>query len=383
MQMENYRKQYLIGFILTVLILAGTSLAWINEPARMETAAEELNNESILRGRALYVDNCTSCHGTRGEGGVGSVLNSKTLLETATDEVLFATITAGRPGTTMPAWGQQHGGPLTNEDIADMVNFIRAWEPNAPVVEIAGFEPSASRGATLFANTCFICHGEDGSGTEIAPAINDRARLSSLDNDWYRATIINGRPAKGMPTWGTVLAPNQIEDLLALIDAWRVGEDVAPEASVADLLDSALFTLSQADAEDALFYLDRAMPLAFGPIGEQLEDVVALIESDQLNEALTQLNDLRTDWPIGDPVPGADLYADLCASCHGGEGQGGVGLRLNPNEYVQTSTNAELLLMLQQGREGTAMRGFSELVSERQIADIMAFLREWQPNSSE
>ena len=49
--------------------------------------------------------------------------------------------------------------------------------------------------------------------------------VDQFDDAWYRATIANGRPAKGMPTWGTVLSPEQIGDLVALIAAWRDGLD--------------------------------------------------------------------------------------------------------------------------------------------------------------
>jgi hypothetical protein len=34
------------------------------------------------------------------------------------------TINTGVPGTAMPAWGQANGGPLTEEEINDIVSFI-------------------------------------------------------------------------------------------------------------------------------------------------------------------------------------------------------------------------------------------------------------------
>lgn len=383
MEHERYDRHVLIGLALTFITLSGLALAWTGEAARMEAATAEHQKKSVQRGRRFYVDNCTSCHGTRGEGIVGKVLNSKKLLETATDEVLFATIRAGRPGTTMPAWGQVNGGPLTDEGIHDVVAFLRAWEPTAPLVETDVFEPDAARGAALFASSCFICHGEEGGGTGLAPAINDPERLARLDNEWYRQTIANGRPAKGMPTWGTVLSPHQIDDILALIDAWRGGERPVPETTVAELLDSALFTLSQGDTEDALFYLERARPIAFGPALESFDPVVSLIRSDELNLALTTLGELRDLWPLGDAEAGAKIYSDACRGCHGAEGQGGVGRRLQPNELVRTSTNAELLNFLLTGRPGTAMRSFAGRLNEHQLADAIAHLRTWQDNPAD
>lgn len=378
MRTENYQRYVGVGLLLTLVIIAELTVAWVREPGRMAGAAEALNQVSIRRGRQLYLENCTACHGTRGEGIAGPALNNKKLLAKASDEVLFAIIRAGRPGTTMPAWGQDNGGPLTDEDIRQVVAFIRAWEPTAPEIVADAFEPSPARGAAIFASTCFTCHGEEGRGG-LAPALNDAQRLQSLDDDWYRQTIANGRPARGMPTWGTVLSPSQIEDLVALIGAWREGERVVPETTVAELLDLALFTLSQGDTDDALFYLRRARPIAFGPALEQFDPIVALIETDELNQALVALNNLRQQWPIGDPERGAEVYADACSGCHGSEGQGGVGRRLKPNEFVRESTNAELLSLLLTGRPGTAMRGFDGRLSELQLADVIALLRSWQP----
>lgn len=377
MKAENYDRYLWIGLALTLVVLGGLIAAWVLEPVRLVAAAEEVNQASLKRGRQLYVDNCTSCHGSRGEGVVGPALNNKTLLKTASDEVMFATIKAGRPNTSMPAWGQDTGGQLTDENIQDIVTFIRAWEPNAPEVVTDVFKPSAARGAALFASSCFTCHGENGQGG-IAPALNNPARLSTLDDDWYRQTIANGRPAKGMPTWGTVLSPNQIEDLVALIGAWRRSEQVAPDTTVADLLNLALFSLSQGDTEDAVFYLKRAKPGAFGPALEQFDPIIAQIEAQEAEKALTALNDLRTQWPIGDAASGEEIYVDACKGCHGAEGQGGVGLRLKPSQFVQTNSNADLLTLLFNGRPGTAMRSFSGRLSEKQLADVIAFLRTWQ-----
>ena len=57
---------------------------------------------------------------------------------------------------------------------------------------------------------------------------------------------------------------------------------------------------------------------------------------------------------------------------------GGVGLRLKPSQFIQDSTNAEMLTLLFTGRTGTAMRSFSGQLSEKQLADVIAFLRTWQ-----
>lgn len=382
---ENYNKQLLIGLIITLVLLASFSFMLFDEDGRIVESTEHQDKESLLHGRELFVENCTSCHGTRGEGIVGPALNDKILLEEASDGVLFASIQAGRPNTTMPAWGQAYGGALTDEDIHAVVSFIRAFEANAPEVIVDEFIPSASRGASLFANTCFSCHGENGlggvenaDGTEVAPAINDTATLKKNNNDWYEQVIVNGLPASGMPIWGQTLSNNQVEDLIALIEAWRAGEDVAPEATVAQMLNSAHFSLEQSDGENALFYMDRAQPIAFGPLLGDFDSIRTDIESGKTKDALAAMTELRNAWPTGDAEAGEPLYQEACAGCHGSEGQGGVGRKLKPNDFIQENTNADLFTFTLVGREGTAMRAFDGVLTEAQLADIISFLRTWQ-----
>lgn len=374
---ESHTPHMIVGLALTVAVTVGMSYAMVGETARMETKTAELQKQQLRRGRELYVANCNSCHGSRGEGVVGPSLNNKTLLKAASDKVLFEIVRVGRPGTNMPAWSQENGGPLTDEDIRNVVSFVKAWEKQAPVVQPDVYVPTASKGAALFDSTCFICHGKEGHGGP-ALAINDPARLIKLDDDWYRQTITNGRPAKGMPTWGTVLSPNQIEDLVMLIRAWRGGERVATETSVAELLSSALFSLSQGDVEDTLFYIDRAKPITFGPAVEQFDAIEAKIKNDQLNDALEELGQAYANWPTGEVEPGKAIFVDACAGCHGADGQGGVGRRLQPSQFIQDSNNSQMLQLLLTGRPGTAMRSFDGRLTERQLADVIAFLRTWQ-----
>jgi mono/diheme cytochrome c family protein len=239
------------------------------------------------------------------------------------------------------------------------------------------FEPNAARGAAVFATTCFVCHGENGHGGK-APALNDPLRLAKLDDEWYRQTIRMGRPAKGMPTWGTVLSPNQIEDLIAMIRAWRGGTKVDTDSTVADNLRSSLFSLSQGDVEDAIFYIDRAKPMVFGAAAPEFEKIRQDLADKKLNDALAGLSKLHKEWPLGDAVQGEKIFGDACASCHGANGEGGVGRRLKPSKFTASQTNAELLQFLFVGREGTAMRGFKGRLTEKQLADAIAFLRTWQ-----
>jgi mono/diheme cytochrome c family protein len=273
----------------------------------------------------------------------------------------------------MPAWGQVFGGPFTDEQIEQLVAFIRSWEPTAPEIKEMVLVPDPVRGATIFATNCFVCHGDNGRGTEIVRALNDPSRLKDFNDAWYRATISFGRPAKGMPTWGTVLSPNQIDDLVALIGAWRSGQTVKPDISLKSRLKSALFAMRQFDNADALLHLNSALTLADESQGNIIRDLIKMVEEDDLRNAKDKLLVLLPPSEIGE-----ELYLSYCAACHGSDGAGGLGADLNNNEFIQSLSDLELITFLKEGRPGTAMEEFNSLMLDEQLADVVAFLRSLQ-----
>jgi len=379
---ENYDRYLIIGLVLTLLILAGLTFYIFTDSNRLEAAAGSFADERINHGREVFSEQCATCHGAQGEGGVGTALNNQKLLKNTFDEVFFSVIRSGVPSTQMPAWSVDFGGPLTDEDIRSVVAYIRSWEPTAPEIEAQVFVPSPERGALIFATTCEICHGENGVGTETAPAVNNPTRMSAQDDDWYRGVIRNGRPAKGMPTWGTVLSPNQLEDLLALIDGWRQGQDVHAAFNVTDLLGSGIYALQNGDPDSAKLQIARAIAISEGVAVDLLRNADAQLGSGDEAGARTILETLQEQWPIGDPDLGAEAFATSCKPCHGADGEGGgAGAfpQLHPNDFIQANSNADLVAFIQKGRPGTAMAGFDGRLTEGEIANVVAFLRLWQP----
>ncbi len=186
---ENYDKQLFIGLIITVVLLASFSLLFFNETVRAEEAAELLKEENLVHGAELYSTNCVACHGVNGEGIVGPALNNKALLEAAGDNVLFATIQIGRPNTKMPAWGQAYGGALTDQEIYNLVSFIRAYEENAPDIEETQASESGSEeiltGEELAQRAfkkggCAACHtipGVEGAVGALGPNLSEIGKV--------------------------------------------------------------------------------------------------------------------------------------------------------------------------------------------------------------
>lgn len=98
-------------------------LAWLAPAGAADLAA----------GQALYVANCTACHGAKGDGnGPAAValtpkpanFTAATFWASKTDEQLIATIRGGRPGTSMTGFTT-----LSDADLANVVAWLRTLAP--------------------------------------------------------------------------------------------------------------------------------------------------------------------------------------------------------------------------------------------------------------
>jgi len=96
-------------------------------PAKNKTA------DSIANGKQLFEVQCAMCHG---QGGHGDAPLGQTMYppaadltqprtQTKTDGMLFWLIAHGVNLTGMPAWGTKYGGANTDDEIWQMVSYIR------------------------------------------------------------------------------------------------------------------------------------------------------------------------------------------------------------------------------------------------------------------
>jgi mono/diheme cytochrome c family protein len=88
------------------------------------------------RGAVLFDENCAMCHGPNGQGRVGATL-AKVWGGVRPDLSVRTIIASGIAGSQMPAWSQANGGPLSEQDIDDLVTFILTLGETNPVEQIA------------------------------------------------------------------------------------------------------------------------------------------------------------------------------------------------------------------------------------------------------
>lgn len=89
----------------------------------------------------------------------------------------------------------------------------------------------------------------------------------------------------------------------------------------------------------------------------------------------------------GEPSAGRDIFLKSCQHCHGpaGRGDGELAQFLTPppanltSRVTQSRTDKELRKIILEGRQGTSMAGFEGAFGDRELIDIIAFIRSLKP----
>ena len=223
--MHFYRQR--LPILLLLLFIFSTAL-WLGSVS----AQENPDDETIEIGARLYSENCSVCHGIDGKGRVGANLD-KNWPSIRPDLRVRSVIASGVPGSFMPAWSTENGGPLSETEIDAITMYILSWQtegsemiyptPTAivrePIEALPGISGDPNRGAVLFDQDCAVCHGQDGQGRIGATIAKD---WPSVRPDLrVKSTIERGVAGTVMPGWsqdfGGPLSDDEIDDLVAYI----------------------------------------------------------------------------------------------------------------------------------------------------------------------
>lgn len=275
------------GLVFTLVLAFFIPVYWLPEASRQTGFQERFDEESLTRGRLIFQAaplieedadpavfkeeekaislgmGCVNCHGavveddpsaSAGGGlvpefqdpGTGDVVAYKAppLQDVFTrwdEEIIRFTIERGRPGTPMPAWGVDYGGPMTSQMVDDVMTWLRSLpgnnQPPGGISESCE-SPSGAQakqcGKEIFDARCAVCHGPEGQGKEGAGTSEDpwyqglalwKGDVGHLDENLHRYTIVNGRrfafmppfsesPAQGIPAAPYPLTEEQIDAVM-------------------------------------------------------------------------------------------------------------------------------------------------------------------------
>jgi cytochrome c oxidase cbb3-type subunit III len=85
------------------------------------------------RGESVYRTYCESCHGSGGKGGPnGSAITNEAFLALTSDQGLRTIVIAGRPELLAPDWRGYAPGPLSDQEVTDVVAWLASHRVASP-----------------------------------------------------------------------------------------------------------------------------------------------------------------------------------------------------------------------------------------------------------
>ena len=162
--LERYQ---VAGVALTVFLAILLPFLYLREPARQRAAAEKELTESVRLGKATFEEFCARCHGDQAQGGMvkryvtPGVKGAKPTDVPAPDlreihsrhpdedpgVVAWDTIQKGRPPSPMPTWGIRYGGPMNDQQITDIVNYLLSIQSDDKERPLLEFQAAGGRRA--------------------------------------------------------------------------------------------------------------------------------------------------------------------------------------------------------------------------------------------
>lgn len=204
--------------------------------------------------------------------------------------------------------------------------------------------------ATLFAQNCTGCHGQDGTQGP-APPLNDTLFLSLIPDDALLSVIRDGRPGTPMPAFaveqGGTLTAEQIE---------IIAKGVKTEL----------------------------------PTAESDEGQITVADASSTPPYLLPSNSLQLQASVSDQA--AALFERACAECHGPNGAGGEtgyasGGAINNAAFLALISDQALRRIIITGRHDLGMPNFAQTdgrpddfkpLTSEEIDELVALLAAWR-----
>jgi mono/diheme cytochrome c family protein len=246
-----------------IVVVFGLPMYWLREPGRQTNAVKGFDKRSASRGFILFQPTasaipegnighfgCGGCHGPKGEGfttsytiknadGTTRVVTWKapalnTVLARFSPEEVTTIITYGRANTPMPPWGVAGGGPMNEQQVGDLVQYLASIQLS-PAERKAQAAAAGLDGATLFDQFCSRCHtkgwsydepeapGSGAFGPNLTggdtlrqfPDIAKHVEFVALGSDYQKAYGTRGVGTGRMPGFGQMLSEAQIQAIVA------------------------------------------------------------------------------------------------------------------------------------------------------------------------
>lgn len=228
------------------------------------------------KGKKLFSDLCSRCHGLTGGGGEGPNLNRPVLERAPDDKTLATIIQNGIPNTGMPRVRR-----FTDAEANALVLYVRSLGKAAPVA----VKGDIDRGHAVYGKLgCSSCHTISGDGGNFGPELTNISAYRSPE--YIRQSILD--PAAALPR-GVMLVPGRgFNEYLPVRLITRDGQEihgvrVNEDSFTIQLkdMDSRFYSFRKSDLQTLDKQIGQSvMPNYTGKVaGSDLDDLIAYLWS--------------------------------------------------------------------------------------------------------
>ena len=223
------RRRHPVAGLLVValgLVLLGGLYAAAFSPSSARAAGEGYTAEQVAQGKALFVNNCASCHGVNGAGqeyAKGTIIGPS-LVGVGAASVDFQVMTGRMPAANQGPQVVKHRVQYSQEESNLLAAYVDSLGPGPAIPARAQYDPAGltksevARGGELFRTNCAQCHGAAAGGGALtggkyAPRIEVGPRYV------YDAMLTG---PQNMPVFSdSTLSPQDKKQLIGYIEALK------------------------------------------------------------------------------------------------------------------------------------------------------------------
>lgn len=173
--------------LVLALVLVGCVYALVS-PAASSTADTNVSSQAAA-GKAIFEQNCSSCHGMNGEG----TSQGPSLAGVGAASVDFQMGTGRMPMARPEAQAPSKRTQFTDAEIAQVAAYVATLSPGPNVPDAGQYSTSGlsaeeiARGGELFRTNCSACHNVEGRGGALPGGSYAPSLMKTSDKHIYEA----------------------------------------------------------------------------------------------------------------------------------------------------------------------------------------------------
>jgi ubiquinol-cytochrome c reductase cytochrome c subunit len=213
--LSRRRRHRFAPVVLLLLALAATGGAYAAfAPTSKAEAATGVSAAQIDEGRALFLNNCATCHGLNAEGST----DGPPLIGVGAAAVDFQVGTGRMPARELGAQVEAKEVEFSDKEIAALAAYVASLGPGPEIPSKADLNYSdadVAEGGQIYLTNCAMCHNFAGSGGALTRGKFAPSLKKTTPKHIYEAMLTG---PQSMPVFGDkTMTPKEKRQIIAFL----------------------------------------------------------------------------------------------------------------------------------------------------------------------